>query len=164
MNIYKIKSFTLYELMVALIIFSILTAMSYYIVQFITRNFIRYNKAIDSFNQIIILDEMLSYDFETSNFICLKNKNIQFIKNDDTITYTLLEKPNYLIRVRNNKIDSFQVAIEKINYDFLIKHKNIIYSMQLHFENYIINQLSYYKLYDYKKTLRVKNEEIFKLN
>ena len=151
----KIKSFTIAELMVAVTIFSIVVAISYSVIVFLNNLFKQYEKSIDACYQFAFFNEALTFDLDSCNCIYFNNETIEMINGVDTIKYQLMFKQEGIIRKYNENIDTFKIAFVRFECEVLFD--KVVFHLRFYFKNPVIKQLDYYKKYDYKTIVKMKD-------
>lgn len=96
---WKIKAFTILELVLAMLLAAIVIAMAYSAYSIFTKVYKNYSLNVDRNTELLLLRKVLNTDFDTSGSITVKGNRIVFGRKDeaDTIAYEIY--PQFMVRV-----------------------------------------------------------------
>lgn len=83
----KLKSFTLSEMLVVLIITAIVVGLAFSVLNLVRRQIHGIQKNMDRTTMLSLFEQRLSQDFNTHNAIRLEDENIMLTSDKDTVNY-----------------------------------------------------------------------------
>ncbi|WP_317897804.1 prepilin-type N-terminal cleavage/methylation domain-containing protein [Aurantibacillus circumpalustris] len=114
---YKVKGFTIAELLVVLVLSSISISLSYGTLTYIQKLFSEYKKQNKFLNEYTDLKERLDYESLNARIVELEKENCFLFHRDSTISSLQLLEHKILLK-RNNHCDTFHIEPQKIKVEF----------------------------------------------
>lgn len=155
----KIKSFTLSEITVTLIIVLIVIMIAYQILRNIQTNFSTFQKNENTSGIIMKNYYYIKKDFDKSKTIIKDNNQLFLItKKQDTIIYTILDE--ILVRKVNICLDTIDCSIKEYEYHSAFKNDNLklVKSIKLSFTKNSEDDIFVLKEYSTEELFRIKEQ------
>jgi len=108
-----IKAFTILEVVISLALMSIIIAMVYSLYAMLSKQLYEYSDETELGNNYNQLHSLLARDVHNSNKLVAINEGVYLLSSNDTIQY--YTHNDNLIRVKNQKVDTFLVKVPKFN-------------------------------------------------
>lgn len=108
----KIKSFTLSELLVVIIITVIVVGLAFSVLSLVQKQIRSIEKNFKKTTELSLLEQRLWQDFNNHNMINYSDGKIIMISDIDSVFYSI--KPDYLIR--NNDTINLKLTVNKVYY------------------------------------------------
>jgi len=108
-----IKAFTILEVVISLALMSIIIAMVYSLYAMLSKQLYEYSDETELVNNYNQLHSLLARDVHNSNKLVAINEGVYLLCSNDTIQY--YTHNDNLIRVKNQKVDTFLVKVPKFN-------------------------------------------------
>jgi hypothetical protein len=117
MNMFKkVTSFTVFELIITLLISSIVISLVYYTFSVLNKEFVKSEIKASGINEFILLEKALQTDFYRSQIIKNSLDNtLQMTYADGQAIFYLINN-EFVLRRQNDNIDTFQIQVS----DFVI--------------------------------------------
>lgn len=109
----KLKSFTLSEMLVVMIITAIVVGMAFSVLSLVQKQIRSIQKNFSRTTELSLFEQQLWQDFNGCNNIGFKNEGITMISDIDTIHYIFKER----FALRNRDTINARVKIEKVYYE-----------------------------------------------
>jgi len=108
MNIGRIKSYTVIEMLVVMLVSAISIGITYSCYTIVSKQYSSYKKKSEELSRFILLDRLLCKDFSECKKVQRTQEGIDCISTDKVIKYGFYE--NYILR-RGEGIDTFRLGI-----------------------------------------------------
>lgn len=115
----KLKSYTIIEVLFAMLITSIVVVMVYLFIDTVYQRYKMYSELTEELSDLSSFKNTFKKDFFYAEKVIQKNESVIFFTNEEEVSYSFSEK---VTRTANNNKDLFDVKIEGI----LIKAKDSI--------------------------------------
>lgn len=122
----KIKAFTLFELLIGMVISSIVIASSYFVYDLIYKQFIDYKEVRLNLVNFASLQTELENNFYHSKSIKMNDKELSFVFDNKTIYFEFLD--SIIIRKDSQVLDTFRISVE--NFEFVENQEGLVSSIQ----------------------------------
>jgi prepilin-type N-terminal cleavage/methylation domain-containing protein len=104
----RLKGFTILEILIAMVLFGIITGLGSSSYLFVSKQFLDYKKTDDVVKAGLTLEALLSRDFTESYSVKNTNEDLTcFYTEKDPVLYKL--KAEYIIRIQQNQPDTFKI-------------------------------------------------------
>lgn len=110
----KLKSFTLIEMVIVMIISGIIISIAYFSFFIIAQRFNSFSSSSRSLMEIGTLNNLLAEDFNDAKSVNVEGDEILVIKDSSSIHYLFEEE--YILRQQESLIDTFKLIAEKKKY------------------------------------------------
>lgn len=129
----KLKSYTIIELLISMMVISIIVYISYSFFSLFTKQFDFFRNTEDTFLEFSFFKKTLQNDFFQAKQIEATNNNIQLVFHDKKVEYSIKEDLVYRIE---KSIDSFSVNISNVKTLYKNKDINLVTDLILEAELY----------------------------
>jgi len=129
----RLKGFTILEILIAMVLFGIITGLGSSAYLFVHKQFLAYKKSDEAIKMSLTLETLMNRDF--TECYSVKNTNtglLCFYVDKNYVAYKL--NSEYITRTQENQPDTFKISVSNIQ--MYLDNEPIVY-------NSLINQLSF---------------------
>ena len=122
----KVKAFTLFELLIGMVISSIVIASSYFVYNLIYKKYLDYKEIRLNLVNFASFNAELENNFYHSKSIKMNDKELSFVFDNKTIYFDFLD--SIIIRTDSQVLDTFRISVE--NFEFVENTEGLVSFVQ----------------------------------
>lgn len=152
----KIRAFTLYELLITLVISSLLLSLAFLALSNYQRIYTHFANLMELKTDKDLFEIRMNYLIKDAEKIVLENGNLMLINSEDSI---YIEFDSTFTRVINKSIDSFEIEIKKIelNENKTILNQTIAMHAVSRKDTSILHFTKYNSVYSKEREVKLEN-------
>lgn len=118
----KLKSFTIIELMVVMLISTLVMGIAYQGYMLFYKQFLSFKSSSERIAKVSLLDRLVSSDMSDCKVVIKRSKGMDCVFNNKVIQYEWEE--NFVLRKQETLVDTFYLTTESVEFNFLTLKAN----------------------------------------